>query len=162
VATALEAYAVDWNIYPFDGANWNGRAGTGPYNFWHIPKDLSTPTAYINSIKFEDPFRKQKQSFSQDANLRYIYVDATYGPKYTERLKPCSAAWEGANERYRANYGAWVLSSGGPDGEFGPPSSKADPPPGWAEAGWPGLNGQNLSVPYDPSNGSISWGDIVR
>lgn len=158
VANALEAYSVDWNMYPFDGANWDGSTG-GPYNYWQIPKDLSTPIAYISSISFPDPFRSQRSSFSQDPNLRYMYIDSTYGPKFAE-LKTTDLS--SFNERYRSNFGAWRLSSGGPDGELGPPSYRADPPPGWSEAGWPGVNGLNLIVPYDPSNGTVSWGDIIR
>ncbi len=148
MATGLEAYQVDNNVYPFDGANYNLSKGPTRYNYWYIPYHMSTPVAYLSTIAFVDPFRKQVDTTAgiQFNNLRYMYIDSTYGPKYASLKTNDLSEY---NDAYRANFGAWRINGAGPDGTYGP-------------AGWPGLQGYSLPLPYDPSNGTVSDGDIIR
>jgi hypothetical protein len=54
-------------------------------------------------------------------------------------------------------FGGYRVSSGGPDGTYGP-------------GGWYGLSTQPpysypasaLPIPYDPTNGTLSMGDLIR
>src|SRR5260221_6983793 len=51
VATALEAYSVDSNHYP-----WSGPTNTKFYPIGTTCVNLTTPVAYITSVGFNDPF----------------------------------------------------------------------------------------------------------
>jgi prepilin-type N-terminal cleavage/methylation domain-containing protein len=167
-ATGLEAYAVDWNAYPYDGYNYAGTSNWGPviaFNYWYLSKMLTTPQSYLTTCIFIDPFRSERGSTItwQYNNLRYINVEATWGTKW-DSIETAS----GQSTYYAsqvAEWGGWKLNSAGPDREFGPPSS-AFP----AMNGWPGISSQppysypitSLVIPYDPTNGTASWGDVIR
>ena len=78
-ATAIEAYFVDHNKYPFDGYN---RANTQRFNYWFLPDQISSPIAYMTSSKVVDPFRKDKPGANahyQFDDVRYRNVDSTWG-----------------------------------------------------------------------------------
>ncbi len=145
MATAIEAYSVDANRAPFDGL-----PGTAHYGWVNALSLTTTPVSYISSIP-RDVF--------QDSRL----PEATR-PGHTNFLNPgdrtqhpydyTTAAWEDlANNpataaKWEANFGqsAWKMSSAGPDRTFlNNPGS------------FFGFN----SI-YDPTNGTISEGDIVR
>jgi prepilin-type N-terminal cleavage/methylation domain-containing protein len=160
VVTALESYAVDWNTPPFDGYN----TGTGfcppPYQFyWYVPDVVTTPIAYISSAMLLDPFRTVK-SIGTLPTVPPHYVDGWRRYRYTMTMGTYHVKWASLNLRTSTStayaivnnyWGAWRLCSSGPDQVYGPS--------GWREAelGYSGFN-----VPYDPTNGTVSGGDVVR
>lgn len=95
---------------------------------------LSTPIAYISSIPARDPFQDRYQPDVYDT---YDYVDAESFAKNGES-KPS----------YRTRGADWRLCSAGPDlynTYGGPKTFNPD---------------NNLGYDYDPSNGTVSNGDI--
>lgn len=73
LATAIEAYRIDFNRFPepIRPVRWNTSDHTGTLT------ELTTPTAYIADVDFEDPFVKRKFWVSYSvANVHpsYIYV----------------------------------------------------------------------------------------
>jgi prepilin-type N-terminal cleavage/methylation domain-containing protein len=166
VATALEAYRVDFNKYPTDGAHSNGSAIPG-YNYWFLPKQISTPLAYVTSCKFVDVFRTRKPGGSnhwQFDDVRYQNIGSTWGTDYAS-----ITARTTASSFYAAmlgDLGAWCMTSVGPDGAFGPNNGSTQatfprfPAP---YQSWPTPSGYPAHTqPYDPTNGTISLGDIRR
>jgi type II secretory pathway pseudopilin PulG len=160
IATALEAYRVEYGVFPYDGYNWNGSPSDRYYGYWFLPNELSTPVAYVANARMADPFRLHTpdlpviDGFRLDG-YRYANVDSTWGITYD--------SWEtrvGSSVYYDdlvAEFGGFRLSSAGPDGTYGP-------------NGWNGLSTQlpygypasALQVPYDPTNGASSAGDLIR
>ena len=165
LATAIESYFVDKNTYPSMDALNSGAALNANSVFYGTPNGISsrfvvltTPIAYISSI-FNDPFVPAAIKYAKDpttlqANAAggydgYDYVDArSLTPSVTttpniSTSNRASALCSGAN---------WHIVSAGPDGinAFG--------------GGHSGQNGpiNDLGWDYDPTNGTISAGDIVR
>lgn len=168
IATALESYAVDYNRYP--STPFFGTSGV----LRVVPNLLSTPIAYISTAQMSDPF-----------------IDRTLGdfeyptspPNNKATWSPCTgpncSPYEPSNPTagwryyYQANVdgrrgagvqaamqqfavpaqGAWVLASLGPneirDVVFGDSANAIVP-------------GLDIYIPYDPTNGTISEGDIIR
>ncbi len=155
-ATAVEAYFTDYNKYPYDGYNWNGTSGTPEYSFkyWYLPPTLSTPVAYLTNVTFDDPFRKQIGGDYDE--IRYTCVESTWGEAFDamQTTAPGSSIYL---EEMRHEFGGWRISAAGPDRTYGP-------------NGWPGIStippysypATALPHPYDPTNGTISNGDIIR
>jgi type II secretion system protein G len=140
LATALESYAIDHNCYPVGNptlieARWI---------------QLTTPIAYISAVP-DDPF-------GDDVfESRYTGPDTEY--RVYDLLVRDPVPWESGNEHEaffeylernnpaeREN-GLWYASSQGPDQEIG------------AIQNWPP---GNFGLPYNPSNGTISHGDVYR
>jgi len=153
VHTALEAYYLDHRDYPIDGSWIDDRS---PY--WYLPNHITHPIAYMTGDTLADPFREGADvsaAMAADApdsalyspvdyrRFRYRYFEYTYGkerglaPQYIPPLKDV--------------FGKWAVNSVGPDGLYGPTRSLVRL----------GLS-ISVNVPYDPSNGTVSWGDIVR
>ena len=134
LAGALESYAVDnVNHYPPD----HPRPDLDGFLF--CPQ-LTTPVAYVASLSgVSDPFRRDLDLVPADADEAYRYWNlqarAAVDP-------PLVAVTNGI-----ATDGAWMLSSAGPDKGDEYPSS-----------------GDHLyeTVLYDPTNGTVTLGDIVR
>lgn len=156
-ATALEAYGVDWNMYPYDGY-WTigppaARAAAGYVYYWYLQNNLTTPQSYITSAMLIDPFR---QVSAGDPNLnryRYINPDSTWGMIYavfTGRVTPAPTTLGNV----KAYWGGWRIGSAGPDRSYGPVTV-----PGWKQE----IYGYSqFVVPYDATNGTVSTGDIQR
>jgi len=96
---------------------------------------LTTPVAYLSSIPGRDPFPDQDMPDTYDT---YDYVDAE-----------SFAARGDAEPSYRVRGAEWRLSSAGPDrvNTYGGPVELTS---------W-----ENPGFDYDPSNGTVSKGDIV-
>jgi prepilin-type N-terminal cleavage/methylation domain-containing protein len=154
-ATAIEAYAVDYNKYPFDGYNAVDAVG---YNYWYLPKTLSTPTAYMTSCVVIDPFRQQVGAITtwQFNNVRYTNVEATWGTAFDaiETGAAGASTYLGAMQH---EFAGWRMNGAGPDRTYGP-------------SDWPGVSTvapynyprTALQTPYDATNGTASAGDILR
>ncbi|HUT22737.1 MAG TPA: prepilin-type N-terminal cleavage/methylation domain-containing protein [Sumerlaeia bacterium] len=148
LATALQAYATDYNDYP-DTPN----GGNMTY-IQFIPM-LSTPVAYITSTEIRDPFTPPPSvhaASNPDWHATYWY--ASY-----------NGVWRSDLTRQMGRKG-YIISCYGPDRvqdtiEFYP-YWKAFPNSG------PYNNGDGRTYPapcdllYDPTNGTKSWGNIGR
>ncbi len=134
LATALEAYRVDYNGYPVT------------FLFTSLPERLvsiTTPVAYITSLPF-DPFFQKSQTGLGGFDPEYIYSSGNI--------------YFGSSNLYNTTeYTASVYSLGGrgPDGNI-------------SAAGYcmahPNAFQSDINVlgQYDPTNGTISSGDILR
>ncbi len=159
IATALEAYRVDFNRYPkfsltpqpftVPGGPVNGAGGDAC-----VPGTtgggLTSPMAYITSIPM-DPFGPVFPDDQFTFGGATTIADAYY--YNTREWFNCRGfAWNVSPSDNPSDSTQWVLESKGPDKYFAPP---ADP------------NGvDHVDRPYfwmyDPSNGTISKGNIVR
>jgi prepilin-type N-terminal cleavage/methylation domain-containing protein len=158
IATAIEAYRTDYTSYP---------PNDGVYNV--IPSQLSTPVAYVTQANLVDPFcdkeRLSAPGFDPDLARFYTYTQVVSFSSFTELLKWVTAGnpnpWEGAdcpncNPGAMRRYGPWRLVSNGPDRVYSNGNRVAGP-----------FNPNPLfllgcDIPYDPTNGTYSIGNILR
>jgi type II secretion system protein G len=141
IATAIEAYAVDVGDYP---RNWIAGDQT-------ITPDLTTPVAYLSTKNIYDPFGV----YMERPGDCHIYGYHRIVP-FLEALKfPFNSPWapdgtavDGVwgNPGALRKYGQWLLHSIGPDRVW------------WL---WQG-DWVSHDVLYDPTNGTVSFGNIVR
>ena len=147
LATAIEAYAVDNNNkYPFD---WDSRGWP-----WKMTDAVSTPIAYITAASImSDPFRAQLRP-PEASRFRFLNFPANIAIPPATGWLPCQfpgpyrTRWDttdysDASRQGIEAWGLWKISSAGPDRTVNSSFFLAD------------LN-------YDPSNGTISGGDIIR
>ena len=162
IAVALESYFVDYNKFPFDGAN---SKITG-YDYWNLPKDLTTPVAYSTIKDYSDPFRATNAGATLNRNLRYVNVDSTWAPADTGYATYSSGTGTSASTYYGAYsfaLGKWRMTSSGPDRLLSNGSNTTYSPAVWTFT----YNGTaqtlyEMNMPYDATNGTTSYGDIVR
>ncbi|MBI1291811.1 prepilin-type N-terminal cleavage/methylation domain-containing protein [bacterium] len=140
MATALEAYWVDWAWAPYHGevlasgvVNSPAKAaGIGTVEF--APGyPITTPVAYLTAIP-RDPLLKPG---GPDDLRVYGYIQS--------RLMKNILLGRGLTDSANAiepTYGGWRLYAAGPDGDKGPDAK--------------------TNVLYDPTNGTLSDGDLVR
>jgi prepilin-type N-terminal cleavage/methylation domain-containing protein len=140
IATALEAYRIDYNNYPNDVEfGWP----------WYVTTSISTPVAYITNAFLLDPFRQGEPGMFAGQNgifaRRFRYVNYIAGREgWTE--PPPVVGVHGGSTNWNLGisiFGIWKLSSAGPD----------------RTASLPFLEGD---VIYDATNGTVSAGDIIR
>jgi prepilin-type N-terminal cleavage/methylation domain-containing protein len=138
VATGIQAYAVDHNRYPPDYA----AAPFSPpaYRLRYI-FHLTTPVSYLTNVSFRDPFF-QSNADNQETSFGFYNFDFMWGQNagipQAERKRTIMVKSFGPN---RGDDGAeWVIL-GLND----------------ARAGF-----RNIDRLYDPTNGTISLGDIAR
>lgn len=156
-AVAVESYMIDHNKYPFDGVGPGNSPHKPPaFNYWFLPYHISTPIAYMTSANLPDVFRRLPNDPGghwQLGDARYRNVGSTWGGKY---YMPVSIWYDEMQE----DLGGWILTSVGPDGFYGPSGDTPIFPGGQA---WPTPSGYPAhSQPFDPTNGTTSWGDIHR
>jgi prepilin-type N-terminal cleavage/methylation domain-containing protein len=138
MATAAESYRVDNNYYPISAddvyrCNRPAVNGFAVYTTDEAFRCLTTPVAYISSVP-KDIFNLiAPPTAVKPGNGSYFY---------TTRSCENSIVWTGLL------IGSWGMSSIGPDRKF---DYSFDP-------GLPFAGART----YDPSNGTISDGDIVR
>ncbi len=153
LATAIESYAVDNNNkYPFDvdPRGW-------PY---YITDVVSTPVAYITKASLmEDPFRVGGGTSTvtlSGRRFRYLNFPAELNPGWPPCYLPKPPAgpyhtrWftvvDSDVKKGMETYGMWKISSSGPD-----KTANTTTATWWYE-----------DLPYDPTNGTVSGGDIIR
>lgn len=141
VATALEAYFVDWNRYPFPSDPWGRIISRESPNFpWFetkLPHSLTTPIAYISFWPL-DPFHPTD---GENENQVYHYMTREYARAQTgsDAGYDLYSEWMGI-PRGRTMY---KLLGHGPDRSHLEPDEPVPP------------------APYHASNGLLSRGDIV-
>jgi len=178
IATAVETYRVDHNTYPPQGPRTNqdwpylrdntrvyggdspGHARDNPPIAWH----LSTPIAYVTSTTsvFADPFFTTHEEDSQTgASLNNNHSNYNFSGDYVTGFTATSAAFLFETAELWSNNSGWHIRSRGPDRNY--------QTPGWGLAiAWQGnpplgaTHNGGITAFYDPTNGTISTGDIVR
>jgi prepilin-type N-terminal cleavage/methylation domain-containing protein len=147
LATGLESYYTDYNCYV--GYRWISNPKTDSKRF--IP--LTTPVAYITRVPKPDPFQTGSYNVLPEYDT-YDYFDEQYFIEVYP-IATAMAAWGGHT------WGrSWRMSSAGPDLKQDYAKSYDSPWNTWraysgpGQPGWPNY--------YDPSNGTISNGDIIR
>jgi len=141
-ATALETYCLDQNDYPpmtepgFGGGVQPLRGSE--LKWWYVPDALSTPVAYLSSAALWCPFGGNWDK----ANFFPGDIWRRYGYENISELIEKAPAWPILQKRYPATAlewsGGWRLECVGPDRLWNP------------------------SVRYDPTNGTVSGGDMIR
>ena len=142
-SVALETYAVDHNAYPAYGHPNDFVPPSGrPHLF--LPLRLTTPISYMTTI-FEDPFHDVASKPGDTVMTpAYYYM---YNASGQEHLGRTFAGPSGSNHYNRVvgnppgtpNSKEWTFWSHGPDG----------------------VDDHGVIL-YDPTNGTLSGGDIVR
>ena len=146
IAMALEAYRADNNAYPpNDPLRYYATIG------WHEvpPFQITTPVAYLPTSVLIDPFgqRRMFYTYNKIVTFRELFEDSNNG-----FFAPVEAIdMPGFNFGAHEKYGEWRLVSNGPDRSYIVwDLSPVDPV----------LQGSDLA--YDPTNGTVSWGNILR
>ncbi len=162
LTTAIESYTVDNNRQPigfFEGATggacglnlWPGSGG----EFYVAPyRQLITPIAYMSSIP-PDPFRDKRGRFNPNnpgtGNTFNIY----YEYQSNMAIKPCNIPPTNNNFGALKNGYRWFMFSQGPyhlgRGPFVLPM-----------LAYPNTGGSVPTNIYDPTNGTVSEGFIIR
>jgi len=159
VTVGLEAYRIDWGLFPYDGFSHSPGSADHDYNYWYLPVEMTTPIAYISPEVMWDPFRvalldPEEDLFWQFRQMRYTSIESTWGDDwdFLQWLGPGVSVYF---DDVTTEWGGWRLVIVGPDGFVGP----FGPPAGLP---WPGVSAYPACpVPYDPTNGIMSLGDLV-
>ncbi len=163
LATAIEAYHIDHNHYPLHalieqttGAvrdPWipgHPAFGSAPgsLNEFHFSfrNSITTPVSYITSIP-QDPFFEVRRPIAEGSDI----IQTSRNPRHRYYLYSNSvhgSASEPIREAFQQAYGGWRVWSGGPDGTRRDIYLRQPPT-------------ESMRI-YDPTNGTISVGDIWR
>ena len=165
IATAIESYAVDWNKYPIT-SQWVDGPGAPPNNFNNRLRGITTPVAYMTSLP-KDVFWNQEATFPITPGTEPTFEYSDYSTAVIGQNFPGLPSYNLFGDRVAMNdyYGRkgvvnWALNSAGPDRindfQFNPDAPLAKPV-GRLSAFTDGTNRT-----YDPTNGTISVGDISR
>ena len=147
VATAVESYGVDNNSYPI---------GTLGDRLSRLAR-LSTPVSYLTSVSFLDPFQPRDTRID-NAEGSYLYYMYQSPGMYNQGPASQGSLIVQAIQTYGNPAGgpkAWVVTSLGPDREY----DAVVLAPMLAFLGQPQFVVDRF---YDPTNGTISAGEIAR
>jgi prepilin-type N-terminal cleavage/methylation domain-containing protein len=144
VTNGIESYFVDHNKYPNDVEDgWP----------WYLTVQLTTPISYLTSTNLNDPFREHITTTYHVYWKRYRYINYPANLYNWGGLGPNWIGWRPVVSESdclagMAKFGLWRLSSAGPD----------------RTASYDDVTYFYFTNPiiYDPTNGTVSWGDIVR
>jgi prepilin-type N-terminal cleavage/methylation domain-containing protein len=164
LALACESYNVDTAKYPCN-ISYGGTWGI-PQLWSEYLNTLTTPIAYLASVNFRDAFIPSNRT-TANINWRWMF-DNSIG-SYTYRYYGDKFGLIGWNYMMAANNGgkpaidyreAFVFTSYGPDreytwSEYGAANINLPAPRKWEAFGTP-------FAWYDPTNGTVSKGDIIR
>jgi prepilin-type N-terminal cleavage/methylation domain-containing protein len=139
-ATALESYAVDDNHYPYEQLD------------DRFPHRLTTPVAYLSSVPL-DIFRVsapgEEATPYADRSFRYYRLMPPEEESRPDVLpfRAHDADYE-SDEATLNRYGRWAFSSFGPDQDL--------------DNLWQFVFSDPTTRLYDPTNGTVSNGDLAR
>jgi len=157
IATAEEAYRVDWDSYTH--INTGSDCPEGARGQWGGLRELTSPVAYLTSIP-RDPFGFSYYTTTPGFTHRAVYEIGTGIPGVGSAGRPWGENYAGGmpSESYE-------VESDGPDhwdDTIGTPFSTGRFP-------WPGIAANDptiiariLALCYDPTNGTVSVGEIYR
>ncbi|MEI7635161.1 MAG: prepilin-type N-terminal cleavage/methylation domain-containing protein [bacterium] len=154
-ATALTSYSSDNNKFPPDVCcRTNGTFNDLRYYLtWYVLSPLTTPIAYMSSVQLRDPFSPYDPNapFKWETGIiSYMYFEES-NPSKTSTIN-CWGDYVPATEKIRMSC---ILTSLGPDKKL----SQAE----WSfiKSAQP-RNVYGEAYIYDPTNGTVSPGDIAR
>lgn len=161
LATAIESYRIDYNDYPIASQYIFGPTAPQPVTFNNRLRGITTPVAYMTSLP-PDPFNRTVNQFpvtpGQDPTYEYLdYHSAVFGQLIPGLGTFAIFGNQAAMNKFYGEGGRvfWAMHSPGPDqvSDFNTiPLSIQE-----ANARELGTN-----ATYDPTNGTVSHGDIVR
>ena len=175
VGIAIESYAIDYNgKYPILNGYLKYVKAVNCINRGSIRMGtgMTTPVAYLSSTTILDPFAKSSSSYNEWGD---IGNDAAVSN--TVCYLNVALWWKmdgGGVEKdpLKGNRPKWFLASLGPDYKKGPNPYPQLNPYNWAISSYGGGDNKmkNIKIDdssfsavyYDPSNGSVSGGDVVR
>jgi type II secretion system protein G len=131
IATGMEAYRVDYNRYPPHRMP-DGVTAISPVVRCYIP--LTTPVSYLSSIP-QDPFFMGRRAADYATWGLPVFDYWSYNPPF--KYGPKTGTY-------------WLVESRGPDKIKNLVTATA-----------PDGASFDYAIPYDPTNGTISAGDIV-
>lgn len=146
IDTALNAYYVDYNKYP--------RLRTAGFMFTNLTtmgSNITSPIAYMTSVPVYDIFRPENAvAFNPNGYFQYFsYMPGPIpGYSWVELV-----GYEHREAFSMVSWGPDRAQSQGEHLEYAPNFRGTLPP---------GTRGSNGPVLYDPTNGTVSDGDIVR
>jgi type II secretion system protein G len=152
ISTALEAYVIDERHYP---PSYGVGLALGAEQMEGSLKPLTTPVPYLTSVSgLVDPFANADR-LRDERNTRPIYHYINY--EALDRVDPIDWMWGVIRDRNNGNMGlshrAYIISSAGPD--------RMDHTIYWVDT-----EPQNemlfFGLLYDPTNGTMSYGDLGR
>lgn len=154
LATAVETYRVDTNYYPLPAAIMAGSIDVvypmpspthALYSHNFLSGAITTPVSYVSTL-FIDVFADP--GLEPQLENRYYYYQNF---DYTEKLANSAGGSLPAPMVIRRDaFGSWVMFACGPDRD------RKDLAP--AQVGLAGL----VNAFYDPTNGTVSNGDVIR
>jgi len=150
LATALESYYIDNNVYPRadmasqigNSQTWTGTPGNYVSDGGVLPRALTTPVSFISQL-FRDPFKKNGKGF-------YEYGG---GPQTGATPPTAGSTWPSTG---------WIVTSFGPDNTDGYQGSPLREETSWTDIYNPALPLQQSPWTYDPTNGTTTGGDLWR
>jgi type II secretion system protein G len=169
IATALEAFRVDHNEYLPSHA---GGAFIAGYTPWRRLIPLTTPVAYMAKVPTPSPFRApadvgdywlELQYTTNDGLQSYTGHDGRNGEKnaYLNGFYRLGAGQPPTFDDYPELFQdgpAWMILDRGPDTMFFFIWNN----PGWIGLTFPAQTIDESVQLYDPSNGTVSEGEIMR
>lgn len=152
---------------PYDGyfhlRGANGFPTPTEYNHNRISKNLSTPVSYLTTCRIPDPFNKQipivagvPSPYWQWNDIKYLNTKSIYGTKFDPVEDPARAGKNPSFNEFHREFGDYLLFAVGLDG--------VDPGAPTPHRGWKGISNFNSAAlwqPYDATNGTLSWGNIM-
>jgi type II secretion system protein G len=148
IATGLESYHLDNAAYPLNDGFFNV-----------LPTSLTTPIAYLTNSRLVDPFtERERDPFYGELARYYTYQKVVDQDEFLRDLMnghtPPREAIDTPfhNNGALGKYGKWRLVSNGPDRKYSDFAAFAlTDPVLWG-----------ADIPYDPTNGTLSWGNLSR
>jgi len=141
IAIGLELYATDYGVYP---------PNDGAFAYAVTPIYITTPIAYV-SDRPDDPFARYVEVPGFPEVSQYYSYHRIVSPDDADPVLDPPDAIDGVNWRAFERYGAWNQASIGPDLLYadGTDDPSLGSPP------------YSFDVPYDATNGTVSFGNIV-
>ena len=152
LALGIESYRIDENKYPIcpfypDGnprkAIVNAHKWPWEYGQWFI---LSTPIAYVSAPPHDALYKQNSEQWGIWQDYYRVWNLSTHAKP---GVAPASPWGSPDTVRYARNGGSILMASVGPDRVEDVSDGTAG-----GSIGFAGL------ILYDPSNGTVSWGDI--
>jgi prepilin-type N-terminal cleavage/methylation domain-containing protein len=143
----LSAYQVDTNHFPWPLSIKRQGFLTGSFQIFSIT-ELTTPVAYLSSVELVDTFAPLKWSeYDNPHKWSYVYVgyDGGWGEMYIQGTRPRAFCLTSYGPDRLPQYVEWGIDqnfNSGDGCQFGP--FKA------------------YNTLYDPTNGTVSLGDLAR
>ena len=163
LATAIESYAVDWNHYPNDVPD--------PQFMLSLVYPLTTPQSYMSNVTITDPFIPTKKIGPQAIDsYQYYNVDESGADSLATAYGSLFPNWGDFVTNLGSNPDPGYLRAAALV-SYGPNSGKGDwlgdDGGEWLVYGMDyGMGGEITPIGYDrvydPTNGTVSPGDVVR